>query len=703
MKWIAGAETDLKTELRNLRDEFSQAIRSDSTGRVQELSNIYVRFIENFLTEISILTDGSASIQAREQNRGYWPELEWISRDLLSLQEQVVKTDNIEMIRNTIYIPIKFARRAVKHHDHELFQQSLRSIPHLYVVAERTDMQHHIKQMLIGRCCMYIQELWRLDIGYGLKKSGISDVDVESHYRFALHLLFVFQELLRYSCQRRDIESFKKFLKQLSEFPDWVYSNNMSVQGDGKVRWLEGELEDKKKQMLFGLTAYVMSHLDSEQGEAEQKLYDFYDVLSDTLSQELNLLWNIKELTAIYVDYRQSDAGYYWGVDLWDIPDDYDVHVVQFSTEINQLYVVFALNRLKKSPNDIIERLELPLSKTLSLLAGDNGSLSETLNAIENSPDKWKHLLDDDAIEKIPVFRELLNKAAMGYEQQQNQKRADKDISPQKVDEFKEEFITAFHEKTLMFGLFDHFERLKKRRKSQNQEMTDRFGFNLLVDKAIFLSDWDKHIHNPGRQYGRRIASGLDHAIMRALEKCSEKRNVEELKKCLGSIRKNHKAVLICSDDEIFRKIIWDDITPASFPGAERLNIPFFSGWVNMESKKYPIFKISGSDFPKGLFLIKRAKFCDLIIENPHLKKDEQEKQAKIFHMNFSEIQHSSQLMKDLIKNPPKWLTKRGDEDAQREYLRGRVQMEIFLRYHLEWDDNAEILHFTMPEVPEMP
>lgn len=435
MKWIAGAETDLRQELRNLRDDFSHAIKSDSTGRIEELSDFYTEIIENFLREtlllgkdftnqrfklqgeilwdqwpqLELISRDMLSLQKRVIKTGIWgewPELEWISRDLMSLQEQVVKTDNIEMIRNTIYIPIKFATRAVMHHNHRLFLQSLRSIPHVYIVTERTDMQPHIKQMLIEICHAHIRELLQFVIGNGLKQSDISDEDRQSYHQFAQHLLFVFQELLRYSCQRRDVESFKKFLKQLSESPDWVYSTSKPVTGG--LSSLRVKFEDKKKQMLFGLTAYVMSHLDSEQGKAEQKLFDFYEALSDTLSRELNLLWNITELTILYVDYRQSSAGSYWWVERWDTLADSSTYLMQHNSHIDQFYVVLALNSLKDKQVKDINNLRLPRSVELANLANKNGSLSETLDEIKHSPDKWKHLVNKTAISKIPAFKRLL-------------------------------------------------------------------------------------------------------------------------------------------------------------------------------------------------------------------------------------------------------------------------------------------------------
>jgi hypothetical protein len=61
-----------------------------------------------------------------------------------------------------------------------------------------------------------------------------------------------------------------------------------------------------------------------------------------------------------------------------------------------------------------------------------------------------------------------------------------------------------------------------------------------------------------------------------------------------------------------------------------------------------------------------------------------------IFYINVQAFSENPNLTDGLLKNPPEWLKKIGDEETQREHLKERVLIHIFERFEYEKSDKFE-------------
>jgi hypothetical protein len=90
---------------------------------------------------------------------------------------------------------------------------------------------------------------------------------------------------------------------------------------------------------------------------------------------------------------------------------------------------------------------------------------------------------------------------------------------------------------------------------------------------------------------------------------------------------------------------------------------------------------------PKGLYAVRVKHLGNLKIEGT---------QAEPVGVLIDAYSHNRNLLNQILKSPPAWLTKKGDQTAQENFLKTMVRMLIKHPFRYNPDKNAEVLFFPI-------
>jgi hypothetical protein len=187
---------------------------------------------------------------------------------------------------------------------------------------------------------------------------------------------------------------------------------------------------------------------------------------------------------------------------------DGEVHSIQILEKLERFYAVKSLTLLAGKTVEEIRKIELPHTRDLAYLAEGTRDLIKVLDDIKTNPDNWKFVLNENAVNKVDVFKELLAKAKEAQEQEELKLKKEQAISQKRVQEFKKEVLKTFYEGVNMRDIFEKYFNAYEDRTKEKTDKKERFGINIIDDKASFFDEWHIHYVGWGENYGRDLASG---------------------------------------------------------------------------------------------------------------------------------------------------------------------------------------------------
>ena len=504
----------MRYEISNVKDQFSAAIMNSRTGEVEELAKLYIGLSEEFLEQMLRFGGGYTAEQAHKERHTLlsgWQQVRWLSYDIRDLMEQAIKTKNQEIIREVVYIPIVIARRATEKNDHYLFQEFIGFSQLIYSFALREE-DEKLRKFLIDRSWRYLKEIADIYIEPRLRKDDLEDGEMKSIRDFSIFFLITFQDLIKSAFDNNDFESFQLFkdaaIKLFKHFSpseavvsahslEW-YLKNPSLTTEQKEKYtvalekqkerenIEKEICDRKNQMMFGLTSWILEHFVRHKEDAGTK--KFYEEMQKTLPKD------IVELTDIFIQCHSFETENFWGWGWWEVVSDGDVHSIQVLEKLEKVYAINALKILSAKNADEIASIKLPPSRDLSYLAEGVRDLIKTLDNIKANPQQWEFVVDALAAAKTDALKGIIEKAKEEQEKEEMESKRKQPISQEKVEQFKVSVVREF-DKTIRIESFFEYLGLYKDKTSEVSEISKktRFGVNTVDDKAVFLKDW--HIH----------------------------------------------------------------------------------------------------------------------------------------------------------------------------------------------------------------
>jgi hypothetical protein len=299
--------------------------------------------------------------------------------------------------------------------------------------------------------------------------------------------------------------------------------------------------------------------------------------------------------------------------------------------------------------------------------------------------------LKDNAINKVDALKALLTKAKETQEQGELELKKEQSISQKRVQEFKKEVLKTFYEGANIRDIFaKHFSAYEDKTKEKTDEK-ERFGINIVDDKASFFDEWHVHYVGWGENYGRGLASGENSYLLDDIAKDCTEISKEDFEATLAKIE-NPDDIVVFATNIAFWRFFEDskNFKPKWQRDIEQLEVKGFGGWYDFNGKSIPVFETYHQKIDKQILILNKAKMGQLVQLSPLNEGEETESVEDIFYMDIQAFSENEELINEFIKKPPEWLQKIGDEQKQREHLRERVRIQIFERFKYEKSEDLE-------------
>ncbi|EKE11116.1 MAG: hypothetical protein ACD_15C00137G0013 [uncultured bacterium] len=361
-------------------------------------------------------------------------------------------------------------------------------------------------------------------------------------------------------------------------------------------------------------------------------------------------------------------------------------------------FLLLLLRYLRKMPSSIdghypkIDNFRLP-----DLGAGRLSSIehetSELLTLADDLMKKEKLLyilgFSTDSLEELSqklkyFFVSIKEKAKLNLEIiHRNQ-----DISLKKIEEFEAKFVTGFNENANFRDIFKEF--LHQYNESLSASGGERLGINEVIDKAIFFDSWYIHYSDMGEHYGSNFAILEDSYLFdKVFSHCKEEHDLNNI---LDKFENLEDVFIVYSGvGNLFSKnknfhTKWSNDT-------EGLDVKGFEGRYGYKDKFVPVFEVNNKRNVDCVLILNKGKFGSLN-QYSSLNGESSDTLRDIFYIKIEAFSQNKSLMEKLIKNPPKWLVKMGEDNKIADFLSTKAQVQIFESY--EFRRNADFEGYSI-------
>lgn len=279
----------------------------------------------------------------------------------------------------------------------------------------------------------------------------------------------------------------------------------------------------------------------------------------------------------------------------------------------------------------------------------------------------------------MPFLNKLKEEAA----KQISAKHKIGNINQNRIGEFKKEVLKTFYESAHLRDIFSkYFKTYEDKTKEKITGKKERFGVNIVDDKASFFDEWHVHYVGWGENYGRDLASGEDSYLLDDIAKNCKEVAKKDFEATLKKF-KNPDDIVVFATNIAFWRFFEESksFKPKWHRDIKQLEIKGFGGWYDFNGQSIPVFETYHRKIDKQILILNRAKVGRLVQLSPLNEGEREESVEDIFYINIQAFSENTELMEEFIKKPPEWLQKIGDEQKQREHLQERVRIQIFERF----------------------
>jgi len=696
---------------------------------------VYEMLIGQFLDVFQTFGGGYSSDSARDERHslfGGWSYIQWIKEDLVDIFSEAVNSEKEKLVKEITYTPVKILNKAFEKRDHLIFQEFLTFQPYLYFLARKVQ-DTELKKFLFDRSSRYLKEFCEYKISSELEDYQIEIEEINHVKDFVLEIIQTYNSLLKHAFDNRDASNFSSYLSDLhsilhrfkpsednlrlleemklkavnlSEVEKQEVQNNLD-----KVSLLEqaeNEIQESKDELTFGLAAWCLGKLKESNFE-DENLLKIWNHLLPYLPQELNKLIELLETTTSHKVEKN------WGWTWWDLKEkrgDQDGVItgeVTFYAKVCDLFAVLLLKMLVgKSVSDIdLNNIEIKRDLSFYLEKDDSFARSSVIQIADNQSE-WKKILSEDEAKSKTVALTLLSSLVEKQKKEETKILVNTNISPLKVNEFIDNFISAYNKEVSLRNILSSFESVKYVKTISRKKKY--WGFNEIQDKEPFLESWHIDYGNFGEHYGRGLAESEDQIIFSEIRLKSKTLGKQNLlsKAILSGVKKlesgGYKPTAIFTTfhfGEWRRSTLEDKSFIPSWNASDSsfYRWPHFLGLYKHGRRKIPIFRywVRGSKEVSEVIVSDLRNFVKVNQYPPYSSKSEQSKSTQKEHFLFKVTDLSAEseqkTREKLIEDKPSWLEK---YENKAEYLKQKVIVHVKEKFELVIKDQDASVRITI-------
>lgn len=724
-----------RREMQGTKDQLVAAIRSVSLSSAEELRREYLEIAETFLEVLHEFGGGYSAKQA-DQERGnffeQWTEIRWLRQDVRELMAVASQSDNTDVIRDIIFLPIAIATRAVSATDHLLFREFIDFTIYIYHLA-REKSEGSAKKLMIERSWRHLKEVCDFFIEPRLRDRDKSATEqyVLEFQDFALYSLKTFQSLLwaTYTKDNQSASRDPKTFLVLLEVLDRVYENFLSHPEYPNAASMEYHLglatteeererirarlpiqkaiEIARRQILlgkdlvrFGLASRIYE-LYRQHGRSEPQIGEFHEAIRATLPN------NLPRLVEVFGASRERATAEYWSWDDWEMVYDGQPRWVDTHGKLDRLFCTLALQLLTTLDENAITNIKLPHSQALAAAADGPTSVKQILENIQQHPEEWALTLSDAQIARVNDLLTLLTriKTTQDAEDAEHVRRSELDV--EKLEEFKKHIYETFRQSGRLRAVAERLKIISDCTREVPPKGLLAWGFNQLDDKAAFIRDYQIAYVGWGENYGQGMADHEDELAFTEMtsslvqKTVSETNIVRQLEDVLRTKTGTRTIILQSLDFDLEHKLFDDN---RSFKREFRKDCPDtflkglsgHSGVYEIDGRSVPVFEV---------YLQKKEQKNKLaVLDLERLGQWEQYAAVEDtrggtligpLFVRVTDLNADEERRNKLIASEPPWLQEYADKEG---YLRARVVVEVYERFRFRIDDASQGICLTVTE-----
>jgi hypothetical protein len=544
---------------------------------------------------------------------------------------------------------------------------------------------------------------------------------------FALYGFKAFQDIIFVAFERSDLETLKKALDELFRLfesflarpgGESLYAlkyhieraagperNQLQTQYDRQKRRKDvaNSLVLAREQVTFGIAARALELTLSSEDQTKIQMYH---------ELEAHLPTTLTRLTKVFETINDGKTPDFWGWHWFDIVPDGRAHFVDNFSRPNRLYCVRGLQLLENVADATLETASLPVSDDLVYLFDDNNAqgIPAMLRQIRDQNAHYARVLTPAQIGKIDSFLTLLAKAKGEQERIRRERLAAAPINDDKRNEFIQNVVDAFKGSCRLLPIMNRLGIYRDMMESEPPKDVRSWGYNQIDDKGAFVADW--HVSYPGwgEAYGRGLGQAADQFTFSDM--------VEAARKVATTGQEN---LLVAIDAQIRKANLRD---PVIF---QSLTSTFEYGEFRQREWFYPsykadcpktalsdcdgfigVLKVAGLNVPViNVFTQDKKQRNKIVIAQPtkflhweqftpiDIPEDKVHVRDGIF-VNVVDLNIDVERRARILKEAPDWLTKHGDSNAQLEYLRTHVVVNVYLKFRVSIKDVSAAICITV-------
>lgn len=718
---------EIRLDVAGLRDQFISAIVEEKNGKVEDLAKTYIALAENFLKSISKY-GGSYSYEQAKRERGDWfggwNEIKWLVDDITEIYRKAVKSGDHSIIRTVAYLPVAIAIRAINYGDQYVYQEFLRFPSMLYWLSLGVE-DEELKKFMVDRSWRHLKEMSDYYIENQLRRKANKPEQIEKYAEFTIPLFSAFQNLMKSAFEKKDIDAFNAFLESFTgmyehfEFDDGYTAEHIRNQ----IQWTDDpadkkileeklalqeardkvakDIETKKQQIVFGLCAFIFDKYKNDSGN--QTLKENYESISAKLPSD------IVELTKLYDSSRNFDTERFWNWDDWEMIADGRVHIIDFSSKLDQLFTVKALLILQSLSDTQIAAISLPPSRDLAFMAedrNDNRTLMSLIKKISENQAEWSFVLPQPAIDKVSALKALLEKVKADQESKEREFIKTVAISENKLKEFNEKIIDAFGEGSDLRKISNKLGAYSDKTSEKVGTTVPSIGYNQIDRKEAFIENWYVHYGGWGDQYGTGMARSEDQIVFEQMvnglenQKNISKANIitEISEYVRASDFKNFIVIHTLghiTSYEIKQNPAFFDRYRRDCPTSILSGMDRHSGVLKIDDKVIPVVElfINQPSLKNKILIIDLEKFIAWTQYSPVDNVADEQFKDDIFFIKVVDLNIDDEQRNKIMTENPAWLNAHVDKEG---YLRQHVVVKVYEKFKIEIKNPKAGICFTV-------
>ncbi|TYB31562.1 MAG: hypothetical protein FXF47_02920 [Candidatus Mcinerneyibacterium aminivorans] len=685
-------------EFNKLYERIISAFINDDHVKIQNILKKYNIFIDNILKSI-YRNINIEKIQNKKHSieRLFHPKFnDELEHTISKIYSAIIRNNKYFILTNDFKnFILENIYKSITYLNPYYFKSFLDYLIYFYLDTHKNNNNYNYTLDLFFR---RVEEIYNFIISRTKRK----DINLTKSKDFIVSILQFFKKFIRYLYDRNGYEILSRVFNEMNTlFQKNILKiiNYSNIENSNKECFKNYEniknnycfnkiVMRYKNQLLFGMSSYFNMSLNKYKCKKDKTVEDIHKIVNtkkilNKIIRNEGLL-NIDQIILYYKDYSNRKIENFWGFSNWENFDSTGwgrlyIHDYYRLTFLIQIYFIKMKQNNKKIPYDDF------IAKNADRLVNDIKNNEEYKKTV-------KEILKIEKLDKklIENIENEIKDIKDNYKKRKEKELKKKPISEKKVKEFKKNMYNEYSSLRKIKNIFNNI----KRKKDEQITIT---GITQAHDKKPFVEVEENFISNIGEVYGRGLAEMEDKKIISDICRKSKSLNKQvtnynELKNLLNQNNINNNFICLTKYQNLYE--LKDNCE--MFKQENMLSNT--KGKFELSKREINIYFIP-QKFIRNDFLFINLENIKFIQYEPLNKNESIKKKINEFYVDIQAFSENEKLMKQLLKDKPDWLVKKGSERDQKEHLKQKVWIKIFERFDIKIiDKNKTTVFFVEME-----